>query len=515
MCIYCFAPAAAEVTAPSITEVRSQSVAISASSDTIDAMATYLTTGYWQDQGISPHAFAANVIEVNTSALDSAGRAMAWQALEAWASVADLIFVEGGAARGITFSSTQSGAYANARFLNGEIRSAFVNISADWQARYGEEVGSYTYQTYLHEIGHALGLGHQGNYNGGASYGQDAVFAHDSYQLSVMSYFSQTENPLVGASYALAVTPMAVDIAAIQSLYGAPGDTSASAGDTRYALDGLATQSSAMQGMAAAGVAITMTLYDVSGQDMLDFSAATDGIRLDLRGGAVSDVAGLAGNLVIAQGTVIEDARSGVGNDLLRGNIGDNRLAASRGNDVLFGHGGSDTLIGAEGRDRLSGGIGADRLLGGAHMDKLWGGTGRDTLAGGGGDDLLSGGGGADLLFGGTGDDVLTGGGGADRLFGQEGQDTLSGGAGFDRLWGGAGADCFVYRAGFANDWILDFSVSEGDRLQIYSDAATEGDLAQIAAIEGDDTNLTFETGTLRLIGYTDLAALAGQIDWL
>lgn len=123
--------------------------------------------------------------------------------------------------------------------------------------------------------------------------------------------------------------------------------------------------------------------------------------------------------------------------------------------------------------------------------------------------------GGADLLFGGTGDDVLTGGGGADRLFGKEGQDTLSGGAGFDRLWGGAGADCFVYRAGFANDWIFDFSVSEGDRLQIHSDAATDGDLAQIAVIEGDDTYLTFETGTLRLIGYTDLAALAGQIDWL
>jgi Ca2+-binding RTX toxin-like protein len=118
-------------------------------------------------------------------------------------------------------------------------------------------------------------------------------------------------------------------------------------------------------------------------------------------------------------------------------------------------------------------------------------------------------------MFGGTGDDVLTGGGGADRLFGQGGQDTLSGGAGFDRLWGGAGADCFVYRAGFANDWIFDFSVSEGDRLQIYSDAATEGDLAQIAAIEDDDTYLTFETGTLRLIGNTDWAALAGQIDWL
>ena len=45
---------------------------------------------------------------------------------------------------------------------------ATVHISSNWSG--GAATGNYSYffQTYVHETGHALGLGHQGPYNGSA-----------------------------------------------------------------------------------------------------------------------------------------------------------------------------------------------------------------------------------------------------------------------------------------------------------------------------------------------------------
>ena len=74
-----------------------------------------------------------------------------------------------------------------------------------------------------------MGLGHQGNYNGNATYGTDETFQNDSWQMSVMSYFDQNSNTSVAASYARLLTPMMADILAIQNLYGA---SNATAGNT-------------------------------------------------------------------------------------------------------------------------------------------------------------------------------------------------------------------------------------------------------------------------------------------
>jgi Ca2+-binding RTX toxin-like protein len=98
------------------------------------------------------------------------------------------------------------------------------------------------------------------------------------------------------------------------------------------------------------------------------------------------------------------DALGGYGDDVLAGNVLDNRLD---------GGGGGDTLMGEGGNDRLWGGDGADQLSGGAGNDRLWGGDSNDYLSGDGGFDFLFGGAGGDRfsgyansrLYGGTGDD--------------------------------------------------------------------------------------------------------------
>lgn len=98
--------------------------------------------------------------------------------------------------------------------------------------------------SYIHEIGHVLGLGHPGPYgfydtdgtfvfDGFAS----AIFLNDSSLLSKMSYFSVASNPWVtGSEYSNSVTPMIVDIIAVHKIFGAP--TTIRAGDTVYGVGG-------------------------------------------------------------------------------------------------------------------------------------------------------------------------------------------------------------------------------------------------------------------------------------
>ncbi|WP_253186650.1 Ig-like domain-containing protein [Aeromonas sp. YN13HZO-058] len=124
----------------------------------------------------------------------------------------------------------------------------------------------------------------------------------------------------------------------------------------------------------------------------------------------------------------------------------------------------ADVLIGGDGNDILFGQGGDDFLFGGAGNDILFGGSGNDTLYGESGNDTLYGGSGNDTLFGGIGDDTLSGG---------LGNDTLVGGLGNDILKGDSGADTFIWLKGdtevgkVAKDYIVDFSKSEGDKLDL------------------------------------------------
>jgi len=121
-------------------------------------------------------------------------------ALEAWAEVTGLIFTPTAGTADLTFIDNQSGAYSSSQYgtnVAGDriITSSTINVSqSQWIDAYGDEVNSYSYQTYLHEIGHSLGLGHGGPYNGSSTYGIDNAFRQDTWNHTVMSYHSQGES---------------------------------------------------------------------------------------------------------------------------------------------------------------------------------------------------------------------------------------------------------------------------------------------------------------------------------
>ncbi len=100
------------------------------------------------------------------------------------------------------------------------------------------------------------------------------------------------------------------------------------------------------------------TLIDTAGVDTLNAAACADRVSLDLSAATISSIAGHS--LVLASGTVIENANGGDGDDLLTGNSAANLLNGGRGNDRLDGGTGDDTLIGGTGDDTLIGGTGYD-----------------------------------------------------------------------------------------------------------------------------------------------------------
>jgi serralysin len=204
------------------------------------------------------------------------------------------------------------------------------------------------FRTLMHEIGHALGLSHPGAYNAEEgvtlTYANDAEYFQDSLQYTIMSYFASSSTGAVRTSFA--ATPMAHDIAAIQSLYGANMTTRA--GDTHYGFNSNAGRAAFDFAQNSLPV---IAIWDAGGRDTLDFSGWNSNSRIDLAPGASSDGGGQTANVQIAFGTVIENAIGGGGDDSLAGNNAGN---------LLRGNGGNDTILGGKGADRIEGGAGGD-----------------------------------------------------------------------------------------------------------------------------------------------------------
>jgi serralysin len=420
---------------------------------TVNDIADYLTNTYWEVNGGTAHHWGVTTITYNVQGLSAARADLARVAFQLWSEVANLTFVETTGSAQIMLDDTQAGAFASSNYSNGIITSASINVEPTW---YGSSsaIDSYTLQTFIHEIGHALGLGHAGPYNGSATYGVDNTYANDTWQYTVMSYMP--ESNFGGASYRFTMTAMIADILAIQNLYGAP---TTRAGDTVY---GFGSTAGSMYNFASYSQAPALTIYDSGGTDTLNCSSYSQNQVINLTGGSFSNVGGLVGNICIYTTSVIENAIGGSGADTITGNATDNALDGGAGNDTLIGGVGNDTLYGGAGVDTMIGGVGNDTYFVDSVFDVIVenAGEGIDTVyissnyampnnvewlyiteaAGsitGVGNVLDNG------IVGNSSNNALDGGAGNDTLIGGAGNDTLYGGTGVDGMYGGVGNDTY------------------------------------------------------------------------
>ena len=199
------------------------------------------------------------------------------------------------------------------------------------------------------------------------------------------------------------------------------------------------------------------------------------------------------------------------------GTSGGERLRGSREADVILALGGSDVLQGRRGSDDLLGGDGDDRLHGGRGVDRIEAGPGDDALRGGRGSDALDGGAGDDVLRGGRGHDRLVGGSGDDRMSGGKGRDVIEWGEGHDRAKGGSGADRFVRteRGDHEPRSLVIEDLEARDRIVLdvvlFDDA--EALVRHHGRVDGDDIEIAYGDTEIRILGWTDMAAVADAIE--
>ena len=337
----------------------------------VDAIAGYA----WRSYGYSSHIsyFFDDAGSRPWTAAEKTGFAAA---LQSWANVANLSVEQVSSASGARLTeilvSTAtieaelgSGTQAAHDVPNGSgvASGEFVSdstLSNPGVLGYGDPTpGSASFEVLVHELGHSIGLAHPhdtdqstGVFPGLA---KDPAGGFDPFSLGtnkmnqdIYTVMSYNEFRFPGAFSGHVAGPMAIDIAAIQKLYGANG--SYHTGADVYSLDDVGSSHLRWE-----------CIWDAGGNDTISY-AGGQRVSIDLRaatlqpgegaGGFLSEVGRRGhGGYTVAHGVIIENASGGSGNDLLTGNRARNQLDGGAGRDTLIGGAGGDTLFGGAGND--------------------------------------------------------------------------------------------------------------------------------------------------------------------
>lgn len=232
--------------------------------------------------------------------------------------------------------------------------------------------GGYPVMTFLHEEGHAIGLGHAGPYNGTVDAATQQFSDFDTRLWSIMSYIEpQTSSAKYFAHYTVKGTAwhgndptglMTLDIQSAQRLYGDPTATPLSGGQTFGFNCNVAGVTEQFFDFTKNTTPI-LTLWDAGKHNTLDISGYSTASTINLERGAFSSFDGMVNNLCIAPDTRIDTFIGGSGNDAVTGNSDVNVIQTGGGSDTLIGGAGNDTLFGGAARDSLTGGAGADTFV--------------------------------------------------------------------------------------------------------------------------------------------------------
>jgi serralysin len=303
------------------------------------------------------------------SGLNATQQIAAERALQTWDDLIapDLVRTSTGGSNIELGNSSTGVGYAHAYYPS--IGSVWFNSAyADLMS---PQIGQYSFKVFVHELGHALGLDHMGNYNGAGTWTPSSF--QDSQVYSVMSYFGPntgrgSSNDIAWADWVgrdgrtySPQTPMLNDVLAIQTIYGA--ETTTRTGDTVYGFGSNVSGSLAAIFDFTLNANPILTIYDAGGNDTLNLSGWNTNCSINLAPGSFSSGNSMTNNIAIAYSCFIENAVGGSAADQITGNTLANRLDGGAGNDSLFGGAGDDVLIVSLGDDLLDGGDGSDSVV--------------------------------------------------------------------------------------------------------------------------------------------------------